>query len=165
MSETNASPEVSVPPGEEWLKVESLDLEAQGVAHRADGKVVFIDGALPGEEVRVQTGRRKNNWEQATITEMRSESAQRVRPQCEFFGVCGGCKMQHLEPSAQVAVKQRVLEARKALRESDDPSIKKGVAFFDPDSYNAAASIQDNILFGKVAYGQARAGARLGKLP
>ena len=110
MSETNASPEVSVPPGEEWLKVESLDLEAQGVAHRADGKVVFIDGALPGEEVRVQTGRRKNNWEQATITEMRSESAQRVRPQCEFFGVCGGCKMQHFQASAQVAVKQRVLE-------------------------------------------------------
>ncbi|WP_374317259.1 23S rRNA (uracil(1939)-C(5))-methyltransferase RlmD [Aquabacterium sp.] len=110
MSETNASPEVPVPPGEEWLKVESLDLEAQGVAHRADGKVVFIEGALPGEEVRVQVSRRKNNWEQASITEMRCESAQRVRPQCEFFGLCGGCKMQHFQASAQVAVKQRVLE-------------------------------------------------------
>lgn len=61
-------------------------------------------------------------------------------------------------------LKQRVLEARQALRESDDPAIKQGIAFFDPNSYNAAASLQDNILFGKVAYGQARAGARLGKL-
>ena len=38
----------------EWLEVESLDLEAQGVAHNADGKVVFIEGALPGEQVQVQ---------------------------------------------------------------------------------------------------------------
>ncbi|MFG6449310.1 23S rRNA (uracil(1939)-C(5))-methyltransferase RlmD [Roseateles sp. BYS180W] len=98
----------------EWLKVESLDLEAQGVAHNAEGKVVFIEGALPGEEVQAQVGRRKNNWEQAVMSAMRRESAQRVRPACPHFGLhagsCGGCKMQHLHPAAQVAVKQRVLE-------------------------------------------------------
>jgi 23S rRNA (uracil1939-C5)-methyltransferase len=94
----------------EWLKVESLDLEAQGVAHNAAGKVVFIEDALPGEEVQVQVGRRKNNWEQATITALRSESSQRVRPQCKYFGHCGGCKMQHFHVGAQVATKQRALE-------------------------------------------------------
>jgi 23S rRNA (uracil1939-C5)-methyltransferase len=94
----------------QWLKVESLDLEAQGVAHRPDGKVVFIDGALPGEEVRVSVFRKKNNWEQADMTERRLESSQRVTPKCTYFGLCGGCKMQHFHPSAQVAVKQRVLE-------------------------------------------------------
>ena len=106
----SAPTEPEVPPHLEWLKVESLDLEAQGVAHRANGKVVFIEDALPGEEVRVQVGRRKNNWEQATMTERRVESAQRVTPRCVHFGLCGGCKMQHFHPSAQVAVKQRVLE-------------------------------------------------------
>src|SRR5574343_242220 len=106
-----AEPAVAhVHPSKEWLKVESLDLEAQGVAHRADGKVVFIDGALPGEEVRVSVSRKKNNWEQATMTDMRRESSQRVTPGCPHFGVCGGCKMQHFHASAQVAVKQRVLE-------------------------------------------------------
>ncbi len=94
----------------EWLKVESLDLEAQGVAHNSEGKVVFIEGALPGEEVQVRVGRRKNNWEQASITALRRESSQRVRPKCPHFGVCGGCKMQHFDVQAQVAVKQRVLE-------------------------------------------------------
>lgn len=98
----------------EWLKVESLDLEAQGVAHNAEGKVVFIEGALPGEEVQVVTGRKKNNWEQASLVHMRRESSQRVRPGCPHFGLhagaCGGCKMQHLHTGAQVAVKQRVLE-------------------------------------------------------
>jgi len=43
----------------EWLRVESLDLEAQGVAHDAQGKVVFIEGALPGETVQVRVNRRK----------------------------------------------------------------------------------------------------------
>ena len=94
----------------EWLKVESLDLEAQGVAHNLEGKVVFIEDALPGEEVQVRVGRRKSNWEQATMTAMRSESAQRVRPKCPHFGTCGGCKMQHLHVGAQVATKQRALE-------------------------------------------------------
>jgi 23S rRNA (uracil1939-C5)-methyltransferase len=98
----------------EWLRVESLDIEAQGVAHNAAGKVVFIEGALAGEEVQVQVGRRKNNWEQATMTALRHESAQRVRPGCPHFGLhagaCGGCKMQHLHAAAQVAVKQRTLE-------------------------------------------------------
>jgi 23S rRNA (uracil1939-C5)-methyltransferase len=99
---------------DEWLEVESLDLEAQGVAHNAEGKVVFIEGALPTERVQVQVHRRKNNWEQASLTVTARESSQRVRPACPHFGLhagaCGGCKMQHLHPAAQVAVKQRTLE-------------------------------------------------------
>lgn len=95
---------------DEWLEVESLDLEAQGVAHNAEGKVVFIDGALPGEQVQVRVTKRKNNWERAEITALRRESALRVVPRCRHFGNCGGCKMQHLHVSAQVAVKQRALE-------------------------------------------------------
>ncbi len=98
----------------EWLEVESLDLEVQGVAHRADGKVVFIEGALPGERVQAQIARKKNNWEQGRMTALSRESAQRVVPACPHFGLhagaCGGCKMQHLHPAAQVAIKQRVLE-------------------------------------------------------
>lgn len=98
----------------EWLKVEALDLEAQGVARNTEGKVVFIDGALPGEEVQVSVGRKKNNWEQGTLMALRRESSQRVTPGCPHFGLhagaCGGCKMQHLHAGAQVAVKQRVVE-------------------------------------------------------
>ena len=99
---------------DEWLTVESIDLEAQGVARNAEGKVVFIEGALPGEQVQVRVGRSKTAWEQGTMTAMRRESSQRVRPGCPHFGLhpgsCGGCKMQHLDAAAQVAVKQRVLE-------------------------------------------------------
>jgi 23S rRNA (uracil1939-C5)-methyltransferase len=99
---------------EGWLKVDALDADAQGVARRPDGKVVFIEGALPFELVSAKVNRRKNNWEQATLTEIHAESSQRVRPRCPHFGLhegaCGGCKMQHLHVAAQVAMKQRVLE-------------------------------------------------------
>ncbi|MEI8170541.1 MAG: 23S rRNA (uracil(1939)-C(5))-methyltransferase RlmD [Rhodoferax sp.] len=98
----------------DWLTVESLDLEAQGVAHRADGKVVFIKGALPFEVVTANIHRKKNNWEQGIVSAIQRESSQRVKPGCPHFGLhegaCGGCKMQHLHAGAQVAVKQRVLE-------------------------------------------------------
>jgi 23S rRNA (uracil1939-C5)-methyltransferase len=95
---------------DEWLTVESLDLDAQGVAHNPEGKVVFIEDALPGEQVQVNVNRRKNNWEQATMTALRRESSQRVVPRCPHFGTCGGCKMQHFHIGAQVATKQRALE-------------------------------------------------------
>jgi 23S rRNA (uracil1939-C5)-methyltransferase len=99
---------------EGWLEVDALDIEAQGVARRPDGKVVFIEGALPFEIVSANIHRKKNNWEQGTLTEIHRESSQRVRGRCPHFGLhegaCGGCKMQHLHPAAQVAIKQRVLE-------------------------------------------------------
>ncbi|MES2979038.1 MAG: 23S rRNA (uracil(1939)-C(5))-methyltransferase RlmD [Pseudomonadota bacterium] len=96
------------------LAVESLDIEAQGIARREDGKVVFIDGALPFERVSVSVYRKKSSFEKATLMAVLKESSQRVKPQCPHFGLhvgaCGGCKMQHLHVGAQVAVKQRVLE-------------------------------------------------------
>jgi 23S rRNA (uracil1939-C5)-methyltransferase len=103
-----------MPLPEGQLLVKSLDLEAQGVAHRPDGKVVFIDGALPFEVVSAQIHRSKSSFEKGTLTVIHRESSQRVRPQCPHFGLhegaCGGCKMQHLHAGAQVAMKQRVLE-------------------------------------------------------
>ena len=107
-----AAPLADYPP--DVLYVESLDIEAQGIAHRDDGKVVFIEGALPFETVSASVYRKKPSFEKATLMTVLRESSQRVRPQCPHFGLhtgaCGGCKMQHLHVSAQVAVKQRVLE-------------------------------------------------------
>ncbi len=102
----------------EELTIESLDGQARGLAHRA-GKTVFVEGALPGERVTVATLRGGARHDVARIDELRHASSQRVEPRCASFGVCGGCVMQHLEPAAQVAVKQRLLEdafARVALK-------------------------------------------------
>lgn len=96
------------------LYIESMDLDAKGIGHKEDGKVVFVDGALPFERVRPNVHRKKNNWEMASLQEIYKESYSRVKPPCPHAGYhngsCGGCKMQHLEPHAQIAVKQRALE-------------------------------------------------------
>jgi 23S rRNA (uracil1939-C5)-methyltransferase len=97
------------------IDIESLDMEGRGIGHLKNedgtpGKVIFVEGALPGERAGFQSFRKKPKWEAATVTELHRESALRVKPKCVYFGTCGGCAMQHLEPSAQVAMKQRVLE-------------------------------------------------------
>jgi 23S rRNA (uracil1939-C5)-methyltransferase len=95
------------------VEIESLDPEGRGVA-RSAGKVVFVEGALPGERVSIETLRRKPKYETARTVEVLRASNQRVTPPCPHFGLhagaCGGCSMQHLAPGAQVAAKQRVLE-------------------------------------------------------
>lgn len=91
------------------LDIESLDLEANGVA-RPEGKVVFVRGALPGERVQAEVVRRKPRFEVANTLQVLREASARTRPRCPHFGVCGGCSMQHLEVRSQVAIKQRALE-------------------------------------------------------
>jgi len=89
--------------------IESLDHEGRGVAH-VDGKVVFIEGALPGEVVEYESYRRKPSYEKAHVLRVLRASSQRVAPPCPHFGTCGGCSMQHLNLPGQTAAKQRVLE-------------------------------------------------------
>lgn len=91
------------------VTIEALDQEGRGIAH-ADGKVIFIEGALIGEQVRYAVFRKKASFENAVVTDILHPAATRVAPRCPHFGVCGGCSMQHLDAAAQVAVKQRVLE-------------------------------------------------------
>lgn len=89
--------------------IESLDQEGRGIARR-DGKTIFIEGALTGEEVTASVYRKKPSYEQANVQRILRESFQRVTPQCVNFGKCGGCSLQHADMRAQVAAKQRVLE-------------------------------------------------------
>jgi 23S rRNA (uracil1939-C5)-methyltransferase len=97
------------------IEIESLDMEARGVGRLTNedgtsGKVVFVEGALPGELVRYSSFKRKASFEQANLVEILRPSVMRVAPRCKHYAVCGGCSMQHLDMHAQIAIKQRVLE-------------------------------------------------------
>lgn len=89
--------------------ITALDQEGRGVA-RIDGKAVFVEGALIGERAGIEILRRKHSYDLARIVELQRASPARTVPPCPYFGVCGGCSLQHLDVVAQVAVKQRVLE-------------------------------------------------------
>ena len=104
----------------EPVKVEALDLDAQGIARLApseeeaaqgqSGKVIFIKGALPTELVTYTITSDRARFSKAKVREILKPAVFRAEPKCAAFGVCGGCTMQHLDIRAQVAMKQRVLE-------------------------------------------------------
>ncbi len=87
--------------------VTDLSHEGQGITRAASGKVVFIHGALPGERVRYRLTRARKDHDEAEISAIEQASPDRVEPRCAYFGVCGGCSLQHLAPQAQIALKQK----------------------------------------------------------
>ena len=89
-------------------RIESLSHEGRGVA-RVDGKAVFIEGALPGEQVRFQVTKRRKSYDLAKTIEILEPSPDRVAPRCRYFGLCGGCSFQHLRADAQLPAKEQVL--------------------------------------------------------
>lgn len=91
------------------LEIESVDLEGRGVS-RADGKVVFVDNGLPGERVLARIVKQGARFDRAHAIRVIRASSGRVEPRCRYFGVCGGCSMQHIDADTQLAIKQRVLE-------------------------------------------------------
>ncbi len=94
----------------EVLNVLTLDAEGRGVARNAQGKVVFVEGALGGETVEAQQLRDKRKFDLARATRVLEPSFGRREPRCPHFGRCGGCATQHADARTQMAAKQRGLE-------------------------------------------------------
>lgn len=92
------------------IEAEIVDLshDGRGVAH-LDGKAVFVVGALAGERVRLRLTRRQRRYDEAEVLEVLDASPDRVVARCAHFGLCGGCALQHLAPSAQIGIKQGIL--------------------------------------------------------
>lgn len=88
--------------------VESLSQDGRGVAH-VNGKAVFIEGALPGEQVLFTYVTQRKRYDEGKINKIIRPSPDRVEPRCAHFNLCGGCSLQHLAPEAQIEAKQQVL--------------------------------------------------------
>ena len=88
--------------------IESLSHEGRGIA-RIDGKTVFIDGALSGEQVRFLYTRKRRQFDEGRTVEVLEASSLRVEPRCRHYGVCGGCSLMHLGGEEQILHKQFVL--------------------------------------------------------
>ena len=88
--------------------IESLSHEGRGIA-RINGKTVFVDGALPGEQVRFLYTRKRGQFDEGRTVEVLDPSASRVEPRCRYYGMCGGCSLMHLDSAEQILHKQSVL--------------------------------------------------------
>lgn len=88
--------------------IESINHDGLGVA-RVDGKVTFIEGALPGERVHFVLRRHRKSYDLGRMLKILESSPDRTVPRCRYFGICGGCSLQHLRPEAQLPAKERLL--------------------------------------------------------
>lgn len=90
------------------VNIESLSHEGRGVG-RIEGKVAFVDGALAGEQVEALYVRSRSQLDELRVQSVLQASDERVAPPCEYAGQCGGCSLQHLNTTAQLAFKQSVM--------------------------------------------------------
>ncbi len=93
------------------LAISKLTHEGRGLSHH-EGKVVFVDGALPGEIVLARFTSSRSSYLEARTLEVLQGSSERRVPPCPHFDACGGCSLQHLDSLAQVRFKEEVLHDR-----------------------------------------------------
>lgn len=91
------------------VTIESLAHDGRGVA-RVDGKVVFIDQALPGEQLDFIYTRNSRDYAEGKVITLHTRAAERAEPECPHFGVCGGCSLQHIKDEAQISIKEGLLK-------------------------------------------------------
>ena len=99
--------------GKDTLNVERMSGEGRGIAHRA-GKIVFITGALPGEQVQVQCTAVKKDYDEADMLALAADTtpaSSRIAPPCPVYDRCGGCSLQHWALAAQQQHKQELLHS------------------------------------------------------
>jgi 23S rRNA (uracil1939-C5)-methyltransferase len=93
------------------LRIEKFADRGKTVS-RIDGYVVFVAGAVPGDVVRVRIFKQKKNYAEARLIQVLEPGPLRTDPVCKYFGICGGCKWQHVQYEAQLEAKrQSVVEA------------------------------------------------------
>ena len=92
----------------ETAKITAVTHDGRGIAD-AEGKKVFVAGALEGETVTYQRRKFRRNFDEAELLEIHEKSADRIEAKCEAFGRCGGCSLQHVSPEYQRGIKDQTL--------------------------------------------------------
>ncbi len=125
----NESRAVATPAVDTTVVIERLAHDGRGVARTPDGKILLVEGALPGERVEPAVHRAHKRFDEAHVRELCEPAATRVDPPCAHYGQCGGCDLQHLAVSAQREHKRAALVellAREGITLPEPPPLLAG---------------------------------------
>ena len=92
------------------IRIDAYAAEGKSIAHLEDGKVLFVEGAIPGDIVNVRVTKDKKSWAEGKIIELVEPSEHRIEAFCQHFGTCGGCKWQMLPYEYQLKYKQQQVQ-------------------------------------------------------
>jgi 23S rRNA (uracil1939-C5)-methyltransferase len=139
-------------PDEATLTIEKLVYGGDGLA-RLDGRVVFTPYVLPGEIVRAQVSRAKNDLLRGRLLDVEAPAATRVEPQCPYYGRCGGCHYQHAGYDFQVEQKRSIL--REMLRRVGKIDFEGEIDLVAAEPWKYRNRVQLHIHDGQVGYFEA----------
>ena len=109
----------------EQIQITGVSSQMQGVGRGESGKVVFVEGALPGEIVRVTPVEAKGkNFDTARLAEVVQPASGRITPDCPYYGVCGGCQLRHADYETALEMKRtRVQDALSRIGGAEQPRV------------------------------------------
>jgi 23S rRNA (uracil1939-C5)-methyltransferase len=134
---------------QETLTIEKLVYGGEGLS-RLEGKVVLTPFVLPGEVVRAETERVKNDLWRGRLIEVLQPSASRVTPECPYFQRCGGCQYQHMNYAFQLEQKSAIL--REVLQRVGKIEFKEEIGVISGEPWQYRNRVQLHIEGGKVGY-------------
>ncbi len=135
------------------LQIERLGIHGEGVA-RHEGLTIFVEDALPGEQVRARLSEKKKTYARAKVVQILKPSPHRVQPICPVFGKCGGCQIMHLEYRKQLEEKrQRVVDAFERIGKIFDVDIQPCLPSPSPLAYRNKIQlpVREGMLLGLYA--------------
>jgi 23S rRNA (uracil1939-C5)-methyltransferase len=133
------------------LRVTGLASGGDGVGRLSDGRVVFVDGGVPGDLVELVDLTTRKKLARARVGRLLEPSPDRVEPRCSHFDVCGGCRWQHVRYEAQLEAKRKIV--RDALERIGGLVLERDVEILgspDPYAYRARARLVESE--GRVGY-------------
>ena len=99
------------------LEVIDINKKGKGVVKSGSGKVIFVDGVVPGDYIQVETYKKRKGYFEGNLIKINKESSNRIIPICEHFDVCGGCKWQNLNYETQLKYEQLLRDIEKTRAE------------------------------------------------
>jgi len=117
------------------LRIDAIAAGGDGVGREADGRVVFVPLTAPGERVRAEVVTAKKSWARARLLEVLEPSPERRDAPCPVFGLCGGCRLQHLPETRQATAKRAIVAAALRRIGGIDVEVPEPIQIGEPFGY------------------------------
>lgn len=117
------------------LRIDAIAAGGDGVGRDPDGRAVFVPLTAPGDRVRADIVTEKPKWARGRLRQLLEPAPERVEPPCPVYGVCGGCRLQHLDPDRQATAKRAIVGAALRRIGKQDVDVPELIRAGDPFGY------------------------------